>query len=204
MGSAAIVGSDRITATSLGNEVSNLQAAAVPYAGQVDSNGNPIVPATAQMPKDVLGWLIRFQIRDRVAQDAGVSVSQADINTALQGLQQQIGGNLTRAFVQAGLPPNLKNDLGQWEAQQDAFITKANGGKPVTTQAEFNSGLTELVRADCKAANALSIQVNPQYGQLSYSSSTALYEVIPMGDTLSKSGGTATVAVPTPTLPSSC
>jgi hypothetical protein len=202
MGSAATAGSDRITATSLGNEVSNLQAAAVPYAGQVLSNGSPVVPATTQMPKDVLGWLIRFQIRDRVAQDAGVSVSKADINSELQALQQQYG-DLTKLSVEIGLPPNLLNDLGRYEAQELNFIKSKNNNQIPTTQAGQNTALAQVAAADCKAANALNIQVNPQYGQLNFNPNGFGYEVIAMGDTLSRSGGTAP-AVPTPTLPSSC
>ena len=201
MGAAAIVGSDRITSTSLDTEVSNLQAAATKYGSAV-----PVTPA--QMPKDVLGWLITFDIRDRMAKDAGVSVSQADIDSARANLNHQAQasaqqnsqpyGGFDEALAQLGMPPNLANAFARWYAQELAFIKKNNGNKLPTAQTAVSQAIAQVQAADCKASKALNIQVNPQYGQLSYNSTSApQYAVIAGNDTLSRSAGaTSPAAMP--------
>ena len=79
-GSAAIVGSQRITSSSLDQQVSNLQAAAKPY-------GSQITLTSAEQPRAVLTWLIRFSIMDQLAADNGISVTQAQSQTGLSEIQ---------------------------------------------------------------------------------------------------------------------
>jgi hypothetical protein len=196
MGAAAIVGSDRITQASLDTQVSNLQ----------QSGDASEIPAS-ELPKAVLGWLISFDVRNQTAQNAGITVSPADTETALAELQQEAeessGTSLTVDQVVAGngVPPDLASQFGQWYAQLLDFFKLKNGGKLPTTQAAETKVNDELVTADCQSAKALGIQVNPQYGQLSFESNFSYYLIANGNDQLSRPAGPASPAT-TPTLPS--
>ena len=204
MGAAAIVGNQRITQTSLDGEVSNLQQAVGQY-------GLTSQVTAADMPKDVLTWLVRFHVTDRAAQDAGITVSQEEIQGTLklfdaqerQSIQSQgqTYPGLTELLVLNGLPPDQETAFGKWLAEQSALTTQANGGKPPATQAEETTAVKQVNLASCKAAQALNIRVNPQYGQLSYqvdaNSGQGIYGVIAATDTLSRLSGQASSAPPT-------
>ena len=185
-GSAAIVGDQRITVSSLDTQVTNLQAEAKPFGSQVQLTA-------AGMPAAVLSWLIRFQISDQVSAAAGISVSQAQaqqglasINSQVEQVAQQDGlSNPQVVLVNAGITQEMLPDLGMFQAQETAFAEKANGGKLPTTSAESNSVQTALTKAQCSAAKTLNIQVNPQFGRLDYSQ----YTVVPVTDTLSRPAG---------------
>lgn len=201
IGSAAIVGNQRITSATLDTDVSNLQQA---------SDASSQVPA-AQRPEAVLTWLVRFAIRDKVASSHGLTVNQtqinsalAEVNTELEQEAQQNGApyaGLTNTLADNGLPPNLVSALGKWEAQEYAFIEKNNGGKLPTSQDAATSAVAQLSKADCQAANSLHIQVNPQYGQLSFDSTSALYGVAAAPSLLSLPQG-AKAATAKPSFPS--
>ena len=98
VGSAAVVGDQRITVSSLDTQVANFNTAAAPYGSQVQLT-------STEVPAAVLSWLIRFQIEDQVAASAGISVTQAQVQqgiasvnsqaqsaAAQNGLQQHAGG----------------------------------------------------------------------------------------------------------------
>lgn len=175
MGAAAVVGNQRITQSALDTQISNFNNAAAAYPGQVSVT-------SADVPSDVLSWLIRFAIADRMAADAGITVSQSDIQAGISTVEQEIaeeeeeeGGSATSATVgllNAGLPPQLLTDVGRYQAQLDAFAAKANGGKLPTTTAQNDAVTTAVDKAQCTAAKALSIRVNPQYGQFNYTEYT--------------------------------
>jgi hypothetical protein len=197
MGSAAIVGNDRITAATLDTQVSNLKQSG--FAGQI--------PATEQ-PKAVLGWMISFAVRDRTAQDAGITVSDADIELALAALQQQTEQNAQTALTidqvvaANGVPPDMAKEFGQWYAQLLDFFKLQNGGTiPSQGTAAFTTANSALVTADCQSAKALGVQVNPQYGQLAFQANFSIYGVVAGNDTLSRPAGTLVQAT-TPALPS--
>jgi hypothetical protein len=203
MGSAAIVGNQRITSATLDTDVSNLQQA-VAKAG-----GNQV--PSSQQPQAVLTWLVRFAIRNKVAASNGINVNQTQVDSALEQVNQQLQGDaeqngssyagLSATLAENGLPPNLVKALGQWEAQEFAFIQKHNGGKLPTSQTAATAAVAQLTKADCQAANSLHIQVNPQYGQLNYDTSSALYAVSAPTSLLSGPGG-AKAATPSPSFPS--
>jgi hypothetical protein len=205
VGAAAIVGSDRITSASLDSQVSNLSQAVTQYHLQKD------IPASAY-PVDVLTWLVRFGIQDQAAQNAGITVSPADSQNALASLntqekaafqqQGQAYPGLDPLLVANGVPPSEIGNLGHWEAQQNAFLVKANGGKAPATQAEATAASGKLNVAQCQAAKSLGVQVNPQYGQLNYqvSNGQGVFNVTTSVPTLSRAAG---VAAPTATATSS-
>ena len=169
LGAAAIVGDQRITTSALDTQVSNLQAAAKPYGGQISLSA-------ADMPAAVLSWLIRFQVSDQVAANAGITLSAAQVQAGISNINSQASSAASQeglsspqaALLDAGISPQMLPDLGRYQAQELAFAEAANGGKLPTTTAEGNTVDAKLTKAQCTAAKSLNIQVSPQFGRLDY------------------------------------
>jgi hypothetical protein len=193
MGAAATVGNQRITLSSLDSQVANLQAGAKPYAAQL-----PITQS--QMPDAVLSWLIRFAIRDQTAAAAGITVTQAQVQQAVAEIESEAqqaaaqgqipAGGVNALLVYNGLPPDLLNALGRYQAQEIAFVEKNNGGKLPTSQTAITAAQTQVSKADCEASKTMNIQVSPQFGRLDYSQFT----VVAGPETLSRPAGPASSA----------
>lgn len=205
MGSAAIVGDQRISTATLDAQVSGLQATAAKYPREVQ------LPR-AEMPRAALTWLIRFDIRDRMARDAGVSVTEGQINAELSALdksqRQQAASSgqpysgLDPVLANNGIAPSMAHDLGKYEAQLVAFVKNLNGGALPTTQAEVTKALAAASKADCRAQQALAVQVNPQFGQLSWDTQASDFTVAASADTLSRPVGEKSPAAgASPSLP---
>ena len=186
VGSAAVVGNQRITQSALDTQVADLQAAATPY-------GSEITLTAADMPAAVLSWLIRFQIGDQLAADAGITLTQTQIQAGIANINSQAASAASQeslsspqaALVDVGISPQMLPDLGKYQAQEIAYAEKVNGGKLPTTAAEGNTVTAALNKAQCTAAKSLNIQVNPQFGRLDYSQ----FAVVPAPDTLSRPPG---------------
>jgi hypothetical protein len=193
-GSAAIVGDQRITVSTLDTQVSNLRAAATPYA-------NAIQLTAAQMPNAVLSWLIRFAIEDQATASAGITITQAQVQQGIASIESQAQAAASQSglsspqvvLVNAGISPQMLPDLGRYQAQEVAYAEKVNGGKLPTTTAQNNTVTAALTKAQCTAAKSLNIQVNPQFGRLDY----AQYLVVAAPDTLSRPAGTPSPAATT-------
>jgi hypothetical protein len=172
-GAAAIVGNDRITVTSLDDQVANLQSAA-------KANGGTPSLTAAEAPAAVLTWLVRFDIMDQLAAANGISLTQADDQAGLADIKSEAASSASQdGFSSAnalllgnGLSPQMQPALGRWVAQENAYALKVNGGKPPTTTAENTAVTGKYDAAECQAAKALGIQVSPQFGRLDYSTYT--------------------------------
>jgi hypothetical protein len=178
MGTAAISGGNRITATTLSDQVSKLERA---YHA---SKGIQLQFPQSRAPQEVLSWLLRFQIRDELAVRNHLVVTTGQSQRALSLLARQTGRS-GAAFVQLavanGLAPDMLPELGRYEAIQSAEFTRLNGGTLPRTQARIQALSPEFSRRECVAAKSLNIQVNPQFGQLDYGT----YTVIPAKSPLS-------------------
>ncbi len=82
MGAAATVGNDSISTSQLNSEVANLTTAAKPYSSAVHLTD-------AQKPKDVLGWLIRFKVRDALAAKENINITASQREQALESIYEQ-------------------------------------------------------------------------------------------------------------------
>ncbi len=190
MGSAAITGGQRLTSTTLSDQVTDLDNAVQASRGKIQ-----LQFPQSQAPQQVLGWLLRFRIRDELATRNHVAVTAGESQRALAALAQQTG-RTGPAFVQLavanGIAPDMLPELGRYEAiQRDMFI-RLNGGALPRTQARVQVLTLQFNRRECVAAKSLSIQVNPQYGQLDYRT----YSVVPAPSMLSA----PTTPAPSPTL----
>ena len=170
-GAAAIVGNQRITIATLDTEVTNLSQTAKLYPGIVQLSA-------AQQTQDTLGWLVKFQVNEQLARQAGITISAAQAQTALAQIyaaaksqaQSQGLSNISLDLILAanGIPPNQAAELGRYQAIETQFVEQGNGGQLPTTTAGQTAASNQLQRAQCVAAKNLNIQVNPQFGQLNY------------------------------------
>jgi SurA N-terminal domain len=199
VGAAAIVGNQRITTSTLDTQVSNLQEAAKPY-------GSSLPITTAQMPTEVLSWLIRFAVMDRVAADHGITVTDAQAEAGLNSLDavaEENGFTGTKELLIAnGVSPQMFTDVGRWNAQQTAYELKVNNGQEPATQTEETNVSNAIDKAQCTAAQSLSIQVSPQFGRFDYASAT--FGVVAAADTLSRPAGTPSPASTEGLTPAAC
>ena len=198
MGSAAITGGQRLTSTTLSDQVTSLENAVQAGRGKIQ-----LQFPQSQAPQQVLGWLLRFRIRDELATRNHVAVTAGESQRALAALAQQTG-RTGPAFVQLavanGIAPDMLPELGRYEAiQRDMFI-RLNGGALPRTQARVQVLTLQFNRRECVAAKSLSIQVNPQYGQLDYRT----YSVVPAPSTLSAPSTPAPSRTPKPQLTPAC
>jgi hypothetical protein len=199
-GSAAIVGSQRISITTLGIESANLNQAAKRYPGVVTLTPTEVTQTT-------LTWLIRYQINEEVARQAGITVTPAQAQAALQAAyasaktsaEAQGLTNVTLDLILAasGIPPNTSAQLGRYEAIATAYLKIANGGTAPTSSSAQTAAGNKLNQAECQAAKSLNIQVNPQFGQLDYSQ----YQVVTAPNPVARPPGPTTSASPIATAP---
>ena len=200
MGSAAIVGNQRISIATLGIEVTNLNQAAKRYPGVVNLTQTQATQAT-------LTWLILYQVYEEVARQAGITVSPAQAYQALQqavmsaeaSAEQQGLTNPTQDLILAasGVPPDTANELGRYEAIMKEYLKIANGGTAPTSSSAQTAAGDKLNQAQCQAAKALDIAVNPQFGQLDYTS----FRVVSVPNPVARPAGPTTSASPVATAP---
>jgi hypothetical protein len=181
MGAAAIVGNQRISIATLGTEVTNLSQAAKQYPGIVSLTA-------AQETQATLTWLIRYQIYEDLARQQGITISPAQAQAALHSAvgnaesayEQQGLTRVTQDLVLAlnGIPPDTSTELGRYVA-----IATVAGNK--------------LNKAECQAAKALNIAVNPQFGQLDYSK----LQVVPAAPAVTRTQGPVKAPSPVATAP---
>jgi hypothetical protein len=191
MGSAAIVGNERITIATLDTDVTNLNQAVKLYPGIVS-----LTPA--QATQATLTWLIRYQVQEELARQAGITISTAQAEAALASAYAGAKANaeaqgltdvsLNLILAASGIPPSTADEFGRFEAIQTEFVKNANGG---TLPASTSTAITDKFnQAQCVAAKDLDIQVNPQFGRLDYTQ----YAVVPAPSVVSRAPGPAPTA----------
>ncbi len=182
LGAVAIYGDQRITTAKLTAEVANLNA-----AYQADKSKVHIGYGPADMPRQVLTWMVRFATRERLGQLRHIAVTPGQSERALAAVAatvRQSGSTLALAATSAGLPPDMLSELGRYVAIETVLQNRLDHGVPPTTSAQ-NAALTAaLARLECQAAKSLTIKINPQYGALDYGQ----YMVVPTSNTLSAAG----------------
>jgi hypothetical protein len=193
MGAAAVTASQRISASTLAGQVANLNQGYQRYKGKI-----ALQFPVSQMPQQVLGWMIKFQVRDALAADRGIRVSPAQVQHALAAITSQAqssqarsspsspGGtaSLVQVAVANGLPPDLLNALARYEAIQTVQVGRLDGGKLPKSSSALQALGVQFNKAECEAAKKLDIRINPQFGRLDY----AQYSIIAAPTTLSVAG----------------
>src|SRR5260370_5647167 len=162
MGAAAVGGKEfqRITLATLDTEITNLSQTAKQYPGIVQLS-------QAQETQETLTWLVRFQINEQLARQAGITVSTAQAQKALAQIysaaksEAQAHGvpNVTLNLILAanGLPPNTSAELGRWQAIENQFILQPNGGTVPATTSAHSATTAQLHKTQRVAAKTLNI-----------------------------------------------
>lgn len=194
MGAAAVMSSSpRISASTLAAQVTNLNQGYLRYKGKVT-----LQYPVSQMPQQVLGWLVKFRVRDELAAAQGIRVTPAQVQRAMAQIRAQAQSssgtavNLVPLAVANGLPPDQLTALARYQAIQTALVNRLDGGKLPKSNTALQALGSQFNKAECQAAKNLDIRINPQYGRLNY----AQYSIIPAPDTLSKAGGPSVSASP--------
>lgn len=174
LGAAAITNSQRISTTTLSNQVANLNAAYQAHKSQIQ-----LQYPVSEMPQQVLSWLVRFQVRDAMAAKQGITVTPTQTEQALVAIAasvRQSGSNATlpEVAVANGLPPDLLTELGQYQAIETQLLDRLDGGKLPSSTSGQQALENEFNKSQCQAAKSLNIQVNPQFGALDYSTFTVV------------------------------
>jgi hypothetical protein len=169
LGAAAILGNQRVTSTNLSSEVSNLNAGYEHYRPGIE-----LQYPVSEMPQQVLAWIVRFRVRDRLAQQEGITVTPTEVQQALAAINASVrqSGNtapLAEVAVANGLPPDMLTDLGRYQAIETKVLNKLDGGKLPTASAAQQALENEFNSSQCLAAKSLDIQINPQFGVMDYS-----------------------------------
>jgi hypothetical protein len=168
LGAASVSSNQRISAATVTAEVNNLNQAYLADKAKIQ-----LQFAKSQMPQEVLSWLLRFQVREQMANRYGITVTETQVQDALNSIAAQAkqSGVTTRDLAVAnGVPPDQLNELGRYVAIQDAVLNRLDGGKLPTANAALTTLSNKFDTSQCVAAKSLAIQVNPQYGALDYRS----------------------------------
>jgi hypothetical protein len=185
LGAASVTHTSRIPTATLTAEVNNLDVAYQANKAKVQLQ----FPAS-QMPQEVLSWLLRFQVRDTMAERNHLTVTRAQVQQALASaaLQaKQSGVTLTQLAVANGIPPDQLAELGRYVAIQNQILARLDGGTLPTASGALQALGNQFNKSQCLAAKSMGIQVNPQFGQLDYSQ----VSVIPAPNKLAAAPGTA-------------
>jgi hypothetical protein len=178
MGTAAIVGGHRISATTLSSEVSNLET----YY-QANKTKIQLQFPLSQAPQQVLGWMVRFRVADELAIRNHLSVSTGLSQSALISVEKQSGRSgpaFDQLAVANGLPKDMLLALGRFQAIQSALIQRLDGHKQPTSAAAQQSLAAMLSQRQCVAAKSLNIRINPQFGRLDYASLRVIPAATPL------------------------
>jgi hypothetical protein len=197
LGAAALYHNHRISTATLAAEVANLNS-----GFQAHKHKLQIQYTQADMPRQVLTWMLRFATTDQIAKRTGITVTPAQAQKQLNDEKAragQAGDTLDEAAIVNGLPPDLLPQLGRWIAIQLKLQDRLDNGVPPTTAAAQRVLQLKITRIQCLAAKSLNIKVNPQYGAYDYSQ----FAVVPATSKLAAAPGKQS-ASPAPQLTPKC
>jgi hypothetical protein len=172
LGAAAVTHTSRIPTATVSAEVSSLDA-----AYKADKAKVQLQFPVAQMPQQVLSWLVRFRVREQMAARNHLTITRAETQSALASASaqaKQSGVTLTDLAVANGIPPDQINELGRYVAIQNQLLDRLDGGTLPTASAALQTLGNQFNTYQCRAAKSMGIRVNPQFGQLDYSQVTVI------------------------------
>jgi hypothetical protein len=156
-GAAAVVGDHRITVSSLQAKVDEVRSAEAKSA-----QGEQAVDASGGLSTQTLSMLVQDEVISKAARDAGVSVTDAEVQQEHGAALQQFAGNEqqldTTLLSQYGVGPSAIDDF---------FRTNVAVGKLIQSlgfQPGSDGGNAAVLKTIVKTADSLGVTVNPRYG----------------------------------------
>ncbi|GAA3200499.1 SurA N-terminal domain-containing protein [Actinocorallia longicatena] len=153
MGSAATLGDDRISDSTLNEAVSDWQDAykANPLPAQDVHLADP-----ASIRRSVLVGLVLFRVADQMADDNGITVTDAEIDQAIKANGGE--AEVTRAALGQGVSPEHTRDFLKYVLVNQKIAAGS------TSQEEADQ---KTAAARKKALGELDIKLNPRFGEMS-------------------------------------
>ena len=149
-GSAAVVGDERISEATLATEV----------AAVVQAQGKPADETSPELASTVLDRMVKQVLVDLLATEAGIEVTQGQIETQLQGYDQQVGGrtNVEVIFLDSGVAPSQIDGVVKLNLQAEAL------GQALAPSGSPEEQSMALVEALGALSAALETEVSPRFG----------------------------------------
>ena len=123
------------------------------------------------MPQQVLGWLVRFRIRDEMAMRNGITVTPADEPAGPGARSRRRPGRAASRWPIWRWPTGCRRPAagaGPVPGDPDGARQQARRRQAahLTERAEALS--QKFATVQCRAAKSLAIKVNPQFGRMDY------------------------------------
>lgn len=170
-GAAAVVGGERITVSQLGNrvdEVREAQQAAVPDEAQYQQ----AIARTGSLTRDTLHGMVLDRVLERAAQDAGITVTDREIQKMRSALEEQAGGAeaLETAWLQRySIPPERLDENLRLQIQAQKLAQRLGTD---TSGPAFWQRLSEV-------GKELDVDLNPRYGDWDAEKSSRVDATVP-------------------------
>jgi len=157
-GAAAIVGQHRITESTLQSQVNALRTAQT----KAQQQGAQVTAAPAGLSAQTLSTLVQQQVIDHAVADAGLKVTEGEVQQDRAAALQQFGGSQAQLdavlLQQYSVVPSGAEAFFRTSAELTA-LTKRLGYQPGS-----DGGETALVARLSKTAKTLGVRINPRYG----------------------------------------
>ncbi len=179
-GDAAVVGDQRITESTIADQMSALNEAI----------GQPADTPSPEMARTLVSYNVGYALIGETARELDVKVAPAQLDLVYQQQLQQVGGEdaLRQAAAQQGVPPgNLRRDL-ETQLLATAIVQR------VAPQADQAAGQQVLLEAVRSVAQSVDVSVAPKYGVWD----NEQLQLVPDPEPVSRPEQTAAPALPMP------
>lgn len=149
-GDAAVVGTNHITETALADQVQAVLSA----------QAKPADTADAELAKLVLDRMIKVQLVDLLAVEAGIEVTPGMIQAQLQEYDTQAGGRkqVEAIFLESNIAPSQIDSVVKLNLQAQEL------SRQLAPEGDANQQQAMLIKALGLLSDSLGTQVSPRYG----------------------------------------
>jgi hypothetical protein len=157
-GAAAVVGKHRITVSTLQSKVNEVRA-----AQSRSPQSSQLIDSSGKLSTQTLSMLVQNEVIGTTVRDAGITVSDSDVQREHASALQQFGGS------EKQLDSVLLSQYGIAPSGIDTFFrTNVGVGKLIQSlgfQPGSDGGNAAVMAAIAKTATSLGVHVNPRYGR---------------------------------------
>ncbi|MCP9944079.1 SurA N-terminal domain-containing protein [Streptomyces somaliensis] len=154
-GAAAVVGGERIETAALQSQVQGVRS-----AQEASPQAERLIRATGDLGRRKLSGMIFDRVVEKVAADAGITVSRKEVQQTRRAAARQYGGDrelVAMLLQQQGTAPGEVDGA----VRREVLMSKIAERYGAAGTPEGQKKLTELFGA---ASRDLGVEVNPRYG----------------------------------------